>query len=121
MKCFNHTSIDAVALCKSCGKSICHDCLEEIENGIACKGTCVQRAIEINEMTDKTIKMMPSTENIMKSTGSFAGPLFFLASGTIFSVVGLKELDFIFYLGVVFLLYGIYNLVVALKRRQENG
>ncbi|MGA2248287.1 MAG: B-box zinc finger protein [Verrucomicrobiota bacterium] len=31
MKCFNHPSVDAVALCKSCSRALCRECVGEVD------------------------------------------------------------------------------------------
>lgn len=40
MKCFTHNNEEAVAVCKACGKALCHDCMEISANGVSCKGEC---------------------------------------------------------------------------------
>ena len=37
MKCWTHSNVDAVAVCKSCGKSVCRDCLVLSEGYSYCK------------------------------------------------------------------------------------
>jgi hypothetical protein len=50
MKCFNHDTSDAVAVCKNCGKALCHSCAADVGNGIACAGTCEQEVRALNEL-----------------------------------------------------------------------
>jgi hypothetical protein len=40
MKCFNHRELDAIAVCKHCGRAMCADCASEIEGMIACRNRC---------------------------------------------------------------------------------
>jgi hypothetical protein len=42
MKCYYHPTQEALAVCKSCGKGICQNCLVEISNTSYCK-TCVEQ------------------------------------------------------------------------------
>lgn len=37
MRCFNHPEKEALAFCKICGKCLCRDCYNEIDNIIYCK------------------------------------------------------------------------------------
>lgn len=55
MKCFNHVDVDAVAICRSCGKAICPDCYVDVGNGIACKGPCEERTTGLNLLIDHNI------------------------------------------------------------------
>src|SRR5262245_3271028 len=41
MKCFNHTSSEAVAVCSQCGKGLCVECAREPANGrMVCSIVC---------------------------------------------------------------------------------
>lgn len=53
MKCFNHPSEDAVAICKSCNKGLCIQCVTEVENGVACRGKCEEEVKLLNEMIQR--------------------------------------------------------------------
>lgn len=50
MKCFNHDTSDAVAVCKNCGKALCHSCTAEVGNVIACVNKCEQEVTALNEL-----------------------------------------------------------------------
>ncbi len=52
MNCFNHRDKPAIGLCKSCGKGLCGDCLTELPNGLACKGSCEKRVDALNRIAD---------------------------------------------------------------------
>jgi len=49
MKCFNHDTSDAVGICKSCNKALCHSCAVDVGNGLACAGACEQEVRALNE------------------------------------------------------------------------
>ncbi|MCY6356195.1 hypothetical protein [Clostridium sp. ZS2-4] len=49
----NHPEKDAVAICKFCGKALCHDCASELNNGIDCKGKCEKEIEFLNELIQK--------------------------------------------------------------------
>src|SRR2546430_9416121 len=40
MKCFYHPDLDAVGICKNCGRGLCPQSLAEVEDGLACRGRC---------------------------------------------------------------------------------
>lgn len=40
MKCFTHRDVDALGVCKQCGKALCENCLAVSETGIYCRGAC---------------------------------------------------------------------------------
>lgn len=52
MKCYNHPETDAVGTCKSCSKGLCHNCLTDTGNGIACTATCVEEVKTLNKLTE---------------------------------------------------------------------
>lgn len=54
MKCFNHRELDAIAVCKHCGKALCSQCLPEIREIAACKGRC-EAAVSI-AMSDEELR-----------------------------------------------------------------
>src|SRR5262245_40793838 len=41
MKCFNHITVDAIAVCSHCGKGLCVECAREPANGrMVCSIVC---------------------------------------------------------------------------------
>ena len=43
MKCFDHTTSDAVAVCSNCGKGLCVDCARQPVNGrFVCSTACAE-------------------------------------------------------------------------------
>ena len=50
MKCFNHDTADAVAICKNCNRAICHACAADVGNGIACRGSCEDEVRAVNAL-----------------------------------------------------------------------
>ena len=40
MKCFIHQPVDAVGVCRVCGRALCHDCTAEVSDVLCCKGRC---------------------------------------------------------------------------------
>jgi len=69
MNCFNHKEIPAIGICKSCGKSLCSECLVELENGLACKNSCEKRVQMINLIIDSNSQAMNAARNQIKTAG----------------------------------------------------
>lgn len=48
MNCYIHGSVSAVGVCKSCMKGLCHECAQEVEASLSCKGHCEGRVELLN-------------------------------------------------------------------------
>jgi hypothetical protein len=48
--CFHHPGVDAVAVCKNCGRGLCRGCAVDIGNGLACPGPCENEARALNRV-----------------------------------------------------------------------
>ena len=57
MNCFRHSPTAAVGICKTCFKAVCPECAVDVGNGLACKGECETRVLELNEMWDRSAKI----------------------------------------------------------------
>lgn len=40
MKCYNHHDRDAFAICMTCGKGLCLECIKESKGKTVCKNKC---------------------------------------------------------------------------------
>lgn len=51
MKCYYHSEIEAVGVCKNCGKALCHDSAIEKKSGLFCKeGGCADSHQDISQI-----------------------------------------------------------------------
>src|SRR5580692_517048 len=50
MKCYTHRSSDAIAVCRSCGRALCPDCVAEVGLSCACKNRCEPDVARYNAM-----------------------------------------------------------------------
>lgn len=114
MNCFNHRDKPAIGLCKACGKAVCGDCLAELPNGIACKGSCENRVNLINRIIDRNSKIMMAARRQVRYSGLFN---MLLGIGfLIFAVWAYVQLEHIFlpyffgFLGILFFVAGILTL-----------
>jgi hypothetical protein len=107
MQCFNHDSAPAVGICKHCNKAICHACLTDTGDGIACSRTCVENVQILNRLIARSRNTASLTNR-----NAFLTPVFFLSAGAVFTVFGLldpRNFAFALAMGVLFfILSGLY-------------
>ncbi len=117
MKCYNHADVDAVGTCKTCYKGICHSCLTDVGNGIACTATCVEEVKEINSLIERN-------KNIYKKaskTNTNRGYLY-TGIGLIFILINyqLKMDDaFLFVIGITMVVLGLYSLYSGYTQKNK--
>ena len=123
MKCYNHPAIDGIAICKACGKAICHECAMESEGSIACQQSCLNTLSNKKEFYAKQTAHLNNLKRI-NILGSFfsigMGALFIYFSSQGFGLV----YDFIFLLGVGFIVYGFVAQFVNMfivNKKGNNG
>jgi hypothetical protein len=85
MKCFNHTNIEAVAMCLGCGKALCPECCQSTDSGIlVCSDACREKTENDGEIV-RLIRQKTLTQN--RVSGIFC-----------------------IFVGVIFGFFGVYNL-----------
>ncbi len=87
MKCFDHADVDAVGLCKSCGKGLCKRCAVDLGEGLACADSCELAVRDLIVHMRISRQALASTPQAYK-TASTVG---FLVGGT-FIAVGVSAL-----------------------------
>lgn len=113
MKCFNHQEAEAVAICKNCGKGLCHDCAVDLTDGVACKNRCEDKVKEIIQLIDKNKTTHQKTAAVYKRgaiINGLCGLIFFLF-GVVSSFV-MKDKGFSFFMlsiGLVLIIAGFIN------------
>ena len=89
MKCFNHPTVDAVGVCKSCGRALCHDCIAEVGLSCSCKGRCESMVTTLNDMVQRGSTAYLKTSASYRRIGILVvllGCVFFLSGiGGLFS------------------------------------
>lgn len=55
MKCYNHSTKEAVGVCKQCGRAICHDCIAREVRSIACKERCEQHVERLDGFLERSV------------------------------------------------------------------
>ncbi|MHB8524314.1 MAG: hypothetical protein ACYDH9_26640 [Limisphaerales bacterium] len=130
MRCFYHQDKDAVGSCKSCGKGLCAECAVDLGKGLACRGHCEADAQAVISLIERNIQLQPTTTRLIEagSSARLAGALFFLVTGALFLIYGLRserDMTFIAILGACFLVFGIFHLlwsrrISAQKQKSET-
>jgi hypothetical protein len=111
MKCYTHHPTDAVAVCRSCGRALCPECVVEIETVCACKNRCEQQVASLNAAlvgTKAAQRGMPTL-----SLFPFIMGAVFLWWGSSSRPADLFMLSF----GGVFVLWGIAVFFLQMRRR----
>ena len=113
MKCFNHTEIDAVGVCKACNKGLCKECAVDTGNGIACHGQCEEEVMMLNRLIDrnKAIYKRSSTSYRITVLIYMAFAVVFLTTGIFLGESRILTIP----MGIVFLLLAIYQTLNARK------
>ena len=87
MECFSHPSVQAVAICKTCCRAVCHHCAKDLHFAVVCCDTCAQEASEVNSMTQKSKKLVGIGANSPTMPGGVVVytlfTLFFLGWGAV--------------------------------------
>jgi hypothetical protein len=113
MRCFYHADREAVGVCKSCQRAICHECISDVGKGIACKDRCEEDVRQIVRLTEAVIRDQPMSEFVLGRVkrNRIVSSIFYIVLGGGFIVTGVVHpyLQFTIFLGAVFVLYGIYT------------
>lgn len=116
MKCFNHNAAEAVGVCKSCGKGLCHKCAAELPNGIACKDSCEKRVNLLNSMIDGSANVMSASNKQIKNMAYFA-----IVFGFLFIVLGVILFVKDEVTGILFVAMGSVFIVSGIIRSRKNS
>jgi hypothetical protein len=107
MECFNHDATPAVGICKHCNKALCHNCLTDTGDGLACTGTCVQSVLDLNMLIDRSRNTASLTNR-----NAYLTPIFLASIGGMFLLIGLMDKrasGFLFPMGGLLLIFAFFN------------
>jgi hypothetical protein len=114
MRCFYHFDRDAVGVCKSCQRALCHDCVVELERGIACKNRCEADVRQLSQLIEQNARFQPASISLLNRARSqrLTAALFYMALGVAFIIWGLirPSTYFIAVMGGLFVVYAIFVL-----------
>ena len=120
MRCFYHDDREAVGNCKSCGRGLCRECAVDLTKGLACRGHCEADAQALIQLIDHNIQLSSTASRaVQQSRVVRAGAgIFHLVMGALFLIFGLRDfarLNLIVFMGIGFIAYGVYWLLLARK------
>ncbi|MCX6906766.1 MAG: hypothetical protein NTY01_01855 [Verrucomicrobia bacterium] len=123
MKCFNHPTVDAVALCKSCARALCRDCATEVNKSCCCRNRCESEVALMHDLLVRGSQAYIKTSATYLRTGIltvllgavviFVGTAMLLSDEL--SIAGYAVIVF----GVLFSGLGISYLVSAKRFKQK--
>ena len=120
MKCFNHPEVDAVGICKSCARGLCHHCITEVGTSVSCKNRCESDVTAINDILQRGRVAYQKTSRSYQNSA-----IFMVLMGGIFLTLGVVRFNssgpdfFLLTMGILFLGYGIALFVTAKRFRQK--
>jgi hypothetical protein len=75
MKCYYHPKEDAIAVCKACGKGVCHDCLVTVSGDSYCK-----QCVETGRANLQPVSIPSAPELVARPSGTPSRTMFILGS-----------------------------------------
>ena len=120
MKCYVHPQIEAVAVCKSCGRAVCHECVTEVGLSCACKGRCETDVSILNDLVVRGSSAYQKTSGVYTRSG-----VFILLLGLLFTGAGLLVFNsndpnyFMLLMGPIFVVYGVVQFFNAKRYREK--
>jgi len=118
MRCFYHEEKEAVGICKSCGRGLCRECAVELPKSLACRGRCEADAQAVTQLIERNIQLSTNSPQLVKlnRNGRVGTGILYIVLGTVFVFTGLRDqLNFLSVVGVGFIAFGIYTLILTWK------
>ncbi len=129
MNCYNHTDRNAVGICPTCHKGICHECGTKAEIFSCNKTSCIEYMNKISRIIDSNDEIVKINENVNKKTAKVIKRSFIteVILGLFLITVGISTyfadplLGLIFMgFGLIFIGYAIYSLISKLYRLDKK-
>ena len=119
MKCFNHRELDALAVCKHCGRALCANCSAEVGLAVACKGRCEAEVASILDLHQRGKTAYDKAAASHSKNGVFIG---LMGLGfTLFGLVGWGNGGgFMLPMGLLFLVSSAFSFHSAKKYRSRD-
>src|SRR2546423_584648 len=117
MKCFSHNTVEAVAVCRSCGRALCPNCVVEVGTVCACRNRCEQQVGALNAMVVGTRSAQRGMPILL---------VFLLVMGVVFLYWGRPRQPDVppdpltLSIGGVFTLWAIVNFINFLMQRRRK-
>ena len=126
MRCFSHPDQDAVGICKSCQKGVCTACAVDLGKGLACRTTCEADVRALISLIDASMRISPMGTKVWLGhrTNMLWTAAMCIVLGVIFTTwAALHDppLVAVVAMGVVFVCWGLVQLIQALRLQQPSG
>ena len=115
MVCYYHPSRQAVGICKHCQRGLCTDCVEEVDDILACKNRCEGKVHAINQLVERNLLQARRLES-----GYLRGAIFYFMAGAAFVAFGAYEIRWLGLQGIFLLLIGLFLLYAAVTNFIES-
>jgi hypothetical protein len=79
VRCWSHPDVDAVGLCKACGKGVCKQCAVDLGLGLACANSCEVAARDLIvqiAVSRQTLVATPSAYKTQEVVGFLGAAVF---------------------------------------------
>lgn len=86
MKCYCHPDVDALAICKSCCRALCRDCVTEVGLSCSCRGRCEADVATLNDLVERS-----RTAYQKNGAMTARAAIFVTLMGTLFTVLGVAD------------------------------
>jgi hypothetical protein len=120
MKCFYHPNVDAVGVCKSCGRALCRDCITEVGLSCSCKGRCESVVATMNDLVVRGGSAYQKSGALQIRNGILITLL-----GGLFAVPGFLNGDnspwtyFMIGAGIIFAIMGLSSIYSGVRFKQK--
>ena len=112
MRCFNHSDVQAVGLCKHCNRALCHECANDLGFSLACRGVHESEVTTSNDMVKRAARAQTASRFIQ-----YLVPLVAIAGGSLLIgnhlYMGHRGAGLGLWLGGFSIAYGLYFAVVV--------
>jgi len=116
MKCYNHPTNDAIAICKYCNKGLCRECTVDTGSGISCRGVCEDELAIINTMIQQNKSARANVSKTLSQSSlwiALIGIAFIVSSFFLTQTMG-----FLLIMGLLFLIGAGVNFAASRRYKQ---
>ena|SRR5690348_6265815 len=114
MKCFKHSQLDAVGVCKHCYKAVCPECTIDTGYGVACSPQCQEELTVVKALIERNKNVQAATA---KAYGRNITWLFLFAVLFVtFGLIERKDFSFSIFLivmGALFCIGAVFSLLTS--------
>lgn len=111
MECFAHSGVQAVALCRGCGKGVCRECVRDLGySGVVCSDQCQKKVVEYDALYNRSRDILARTRIA-----------YYVVSVLFFTLGGFFAWQKDYAMAPFFVLFGMVTLTLAVMREKSGG